>query len=244
MLGPAGARTHPFNSRVERLEPSGSQWRLRCADGSGGDYSLVVVCNGLQHTPRYPSYPGRFDGEVLHTCDYKSPEQLRGKRVLVIGAGNSGCDLAVEAVHHADAGAAQHPGGSYYQPSSRGKRRRHGMGCSSFRHKRTPCSILQVFKAGGLRRRRITPSAPDYPLDAAHPIMNSHCCTTSPRRHPPSAPSNRSPHGFLPLRQHRGGDCSCTPPLRPPCPPRPRSGVEVRIPDLFLHPRLAPLHLC
>ncbi|MFP3435593.1 NAD(P)-binding domain-containing protein, partial [Paraburkholderia sp. SIMBA_061] len=38
-----------------------------------------------------------FTGEIIHSKDYKTPEQLKGKRVLVIGGGNSGCDLAAEA---------------------------------------------------------------------------------------------------------------------------------------------------
>ena len=42
-----------------------------------------------------------FDGELLHTSAYKSPELFKGKRVLVVGAGNSGCDIAVDAVHYA-----------------------------------------------------------------------------------------------------------------------------------------------
>ncbi len=48
-----------------------------------------------------PQFAGSFDGEVLHTSAYKSPSVFAGKRVLIIGAGNSGCDIAVDAVHHA-----------------------------------------------------------------------------------------------------------------------------------------------
>lgn len=48
-----------------------------------------------------PTFTGEFSGELLHTSAYKSPEQLKDKRVLLIGAGNSGCDIAVDAVHHA-----------------------------------------------------------------------------------------------------------------------------------------------
>ncbi len=167
-----------FNSRVERLEPSGSQWSLRCADGGGGDYSLVVVCNGLQRTPRYPSYPGRFDGEVLHTCDYKSPQQLRGRRVLVIGAGNSGCDLAVEAVHHADGVLHSTRRGYYYQPKFiDGKPTPQWMmelGGRFGSKEDTLAYIGQVFKLAGFDGADYGLPRPDYPLDAAHPVMNSH----------------------------------------------------------------------
>ena len=47
--------------------------------------------------PHWPSYPGQFDGEIIHAHDYRGPDQLRGKRVLVIGGGNSACDIASEA---------------------------------------------------------------------------------------------------------------------------------------------------
>jgi hypothetical protein len=44
-----------------------------------------------------PKFEGDFEGEILHAKDYKTPDQLRGKKIVVIGAGNSACDLASEA---------------------------------------------------------------------------------------------------------------------------------------------------
>ena len=46
-------------------------------------------------------FDGEFSGELIHTSRYKYPQELAGKRVLVVGGGNSGCDIAVDAVHHA-----------------------------------------------------------------------------------------------------------------------------------------------
>jgi hypothetical protein len=60
-------------------------------------YKAVCVCNGHHWSRRWPDYPGTFAGEWMHSKDYKDPEQLRGKRVLVIGGGNSACDVATEA---------------------------------------------------------------------------------------------------------------------------------------------------
>ena len=37
-----------------------------------------------------------FDGEIMHSCDYRDPEDFRGKRVAVVGGGPSGLDLAVD----------------------------------------------------------------------------------------------------------------------------------------------------
>lgn len=44
----------------------------------------------------YPDYPGRFDGTVIHSSQYDTPDLFEGQRVLVVGAGNSGCDIATE----------------------------------------------------------------------------------------------------------------------------------------------------
>ena len=51
--------------------------------------------------PKWPDYPGKFSGLKLHSSQYKTPDVLDGRRVLVIGAGNSGCDIAVESAQHA-----------------------------------------------------------------------------------------------------------------------------------------------
>ena len=168
-----------FDARVERLEPAGGQWRLQCGDGRGGLYSLVVVCNGLQRRPRYPdpAYPGNFSGEVLHTAGYKSPEQLRGKRVLVIGAGNSGCDIAVDAVHHGSGVLHSTRRGYYYQPKFiDGKPTPQWMmelGNRFGSKEETLAYIEQVFKLAGFDGADYGLPRPDYPLDAAHPVMNS-----------------------------------------------------------------------
>ncbi|MDW8216873.1 MAG: NAD(P)-binding domain-containing protein [Acidobacteriota bacterium] len=72
-------------------------WRVQFTDGTERRYKGVVVCNGHHWDRRFPDYPGQFTGEWIHSKDYKRPEQLVGKRVLVIGGGNSACDIASEA---------------------------------------------------------------------------------------------------------------------------------------------------
>ena len=59
-------------------------------------FDALVVCNGHHHEPRLPNYPGKFSGEFIHSHNYKKAEPFRDKRVLVIGGGNSACDVAVE----------------------------------------------------------------------------------------------------------------------------------------------------
>ena len=59
-------------------------------------YDGLIVCNGHHHEPRYPEYPGNFAGEYIHSHDFKSAKPFTNKKVLVIGGGNSACDVAVE----------------------------------------------------------------------------------------------------------------------------------------------------
>lgn len=63
---------------------------------STATFSHVVVSNGHHWKPRYPSYPGEFNGEFIHSHNFKKAAPFAGKRVLVIGGGNSACDVAVE----------------------------------------------------------------------------------------------------------------------------------------------------
>ena len=60
------------------------------------EFTDLVVCNGHHWDPRHPEYPGTFEGEYLHSHQFKKAAPFRDKRVLVIGGGNSACDVAVE----------------------------------------------------------------------------------------------------------------------------------------------------
>jgi cation diffusion facilitator CzcD-associated flavoprotein CzcO len=59
----------------------------------------VVIASGHHDVPRLPAYPGTFAGEIIHSRRYKSPLQVRDKRVLVVGCGNSAADVVRDAVH-------------------------------------------------------------------------------------------------------------------------------------------------
>ena len=59
-------------------------------------FDHLVVCSGHHRDPRVPNYPGRFDGVSLHSIEFKRADPFRGKHVLVVGGGNSGCDIAFE----------------------------------------------------------------------------------------------------------------------------------------------------
>jgi Flavin-binding monooxygenase-like len=86
-----------FGMKVVRAAPLADEsWLVTFDNGEERIYKGVVVCNGHHWDKRLPAYPGRFTGTLMHAKDYKEPGQLRGKRVLVIGGGNSGCDIACE----------------------------------------------------------------------------------------------------------------------------------------------------
>ncbi len=83
--------------KVVRARPLADEtWAVAFDDGEERTYKGVVICNGHHWDKRLPHYPGRFTGAMIHSVDYKDPRQLAGKRVLVIGGGNSGCDIVCE----------------------------------------------------------------------------------------------------------------------------------------------------
>ncbi len=66
-------------------------------------YAAVVTANGHNWSPKLPQYDGldEYRGKVVHASQYKDSTQLKNKKVLVVGAGNTGCDIAVEAAQSA-----------------------------------------------------------------------------------------------------------------------------------------------
>jgi cation diffusion facilitator CzcD-associated flavoprotein CzcO len=94
-----------FNTAVTSARPLDANglagWEVTTSDGERRTYDGVLVANGHLWDPRVPDYPGRFTGHVLHSGRYRNTGDFEGDRVLVVGAGNSGCDLAVDAAQQA-----------------------------------------------------------------------------------------------------------------------------------------------
>jgi dimethylaniline monooxygenase (N-oxide forming) len=99
-----------FRTEVLSAKPVDGEWEVvvEGADGSSETlrYRAVVVANGHHWDPRWPepAFPGadEFSGEQLHAHHYREPDVLPGKRVLVLGLGNSAVDIAVESSRIAD----------------------------------------------------------------------------------------------------------------------------------------------
>lgn len=97
-----------FETQVLKAEPGAEGGYLVTVRHRGGEerteiYGAVLVANGHHWCPRWPELPGTLDGRVLHSHDYTTPEIFDGRRALVVGVGNSGCDIVCEAARRAEA---------------------------------------------------------------------------------------------------------------------------------------------
>jgi putative flavoprotein involved in K+ transport len=85
--------------RVTRIERDDTAWRLETEHGPirAAD---VIVATGYNGTPFIPAWPGRegFTGELIHSSQYVNPASFRERDVLVVGAGNSGAEIAHDVI--------------------------------------------------------------------------------------------------------------------------------------------------
>jgi cation diffusion facilitator CzcD-associated flavoprotein CzcO len=115
-----------FNTEVGSVtpEPSGpgpvgsTGWRVITSRGDEGVFDGVLIANGHLWSPYVPEVPGEFTGRQLHSGEYANVGDLEGSRVLVVGAGNSGCDLAVDVAQHRLEVDVVIRKGIYFQPKT------------------------------------------------------------------------------------------------------------------------------
>ena len=86
-------------TRVDRVAGNGDGGYVVSAAGRRFEADNVVVATGAYQVPTVPGFAAQLDPGVvqLHSSDYRRPSQLRDGGVLVVGAGNSGAELAIEA---------------------------------------------------------------------------------------------------------------------------------------------------
>ncbi|MDP2621040.1 MAG: NAD(P)-binding domain-containing protein [Hyphomicrobiales bacterium] len=168
-----------LRSRVDRARPDAEgRWRLWVMTPEGRSeetFDYLLVCSGHHWDPHMPDYPGRFDGESLHSHAYKRPEPFEGKRVLVVGGGNSACDIAVDIGRVAKMCAISMRRGYYIMPKLL-----FGAPADTalWRLRHLPKPLRQIF-AGWLVRavvgrwQRYGLQPPEARLMEMHPTLNS-----------------------------------------------------------------------
>lgn len=87
-----------FGANITRLSREGNEWHITAEDGREWQADHVILATGMADHPARPDWPGleSFAGKTLHSRDYRRPGDLPGERVLVVGFGNSGGELAID----------------------------------------------------------------------------------------------------------------------------------------------------
>ncbi len=166
-----------FGQTVARADPADGRWSVTLAGGETRAYTTLVVATGIHGVPSLPQVPGRFDGECIHSCRYKTPEIFRGRRVLVVGAGNSGCDIAADASEHASRAFLSLRRGYHFIPKYAFGRPIDQVGEVSLKL-RLPLAVRRALNELVLRAVVGRPEdyglpRPDHRLLESHPIVNS-----------------------------------------------------------------------
>jgi hypothetical protein len=96
-----------FNTAVKSVTPIATDgpvgsagWTVTLENGEQHDYDGVLIANGHLWDQKIPTFDGEFTGKQIHSGSYKNTSEIDGNRVLVVGAGNSACDLAVDVAQH------------------------------------------------------------------------------------------------------------------------------------------------
>lgn len=173
-------RHYEFSTRVVSVvrAPTGEAGWDVTTEQSGAQqmrrFSAVLIATGTLHHPQQPALPGTFSGRVMHSAEYKSAAVFDRKRVLVVGCGNSGADIAVDAVKHARSVDISLRRGYYFLPKFVRGRPIDTLGGMI----KLPRRLKQMVDATIVRLVIGRPSDyglpdPDYRMYESHPVMNS-----------------------------------------------------------------------
>jgi hypothetical protein len=94
-----------FDTSVDAATPVDGGWDVTLSSGETHRYAGVIAAPGVNWHPSLPEYPGQddFGGEIRHSSTYADVSEFAGKRVLIVGGGNSGVDIACDAARSASA---------------------------------------------------------------------------------------------------------------------------------------------
>lgn len=151
-----------FGVSVSRVEQAADSWRVETSEGTYAA-DTVVLATGVSHAPAIPAWPGldTFAGSFRHSAAYRGPSSYVGRRVLVVGAGNSAAEIATELSM-----VATDVRLSVRTPPNIVRRDIHGLPSQVFgiALRRCPESLLNAL-TGGMRRLSV-PDLSDYGLPA------------------------------------------------------------------------------
>ncbi len=165
-----------FNTTVQKAEVQEDRsWIVTLQDGTKETFDYLIASSGHHWNPNIATFPGTFIGEIMHSHYYRSHLKYKGKRVLIIGAGNSACDISVDVSRHASYTAISWRRGYYVFPKVVfgqpgdvfASRTRH----LPRRIRRLLYRITYKLTVGNNEKYGLP--KPDHPVLSSHPILNS-----------------------------------------------------------------------
>lgn len=87
-----------FNQTIAHIRRHQGGWQVSNADGQCRQYSHLIMCNGNYQKPNMISFPGEFAGSLIHSSSYKTNQDYKDRKVLIIGMGNSAIQIASDLV--------------------------------------------------------------------------------------------------------------------------------------------------
>lgn len=158
------------------VRAEGGGWAVTRDAGDVRQYTSVCVATGTTWFPRVPQVPGHFDGEVRHASTYRSPREFEGKRVLIVGGGNSAADIACDAARSAARAFISVRRGYHFIPKFI-----FGQPADVFAHagphlprwleERVFGFLINRVLVGDLTKLGLP--KPDHPILRSHPILNT-----------------------------------------------------------------------
>ena len=91
-----------FGKEVLKIRKSGNDWQIDLKNGENYLAENIVIASGLSRVPNIPKWPGqeKFKGKISHAVFYKNPYPYNNKKVLVVGIGNTGAEIALDLSNH------------------------------------------------------------------------------------------------------------------------------------------------
>jgi hypothetical protein len=169
-------RVHTRTSVVGASPEADGGWQVRLSSGETRHWAGLIAATGTTWHPNWPKVPGTFDGEQAHAFTFRSSEIFRGKRVLIVGGGNSGADIACEAARLSAKACISLRRGYHFVPKYI-----FGQPADVFAHtgpklpswleEKVFGFLIDKVLVGDLRRFGLP--RPDHPILRSHPIMNT-----------------------------------------------------------------------